>query len=179
MPKVNETLRQYGLLAQVEHGLDRLNLSDNVNEMIGIDMRTWDVVINHRANCRSGLASSGRKRIELTHAYFDTSGREADRNQTMLHEVAHLVVFRAWPHANAHGREWKIVMRAFGAKPDRCSNHSYLHDKREQNAKHKYECKDCDMVYLTMRKLKNAHLKYHGECKHKPNGGKLNHTLLR
>lgn len=39
--------------------------------------------------------------------------------QTVPHEVAHLVQRRIWGACQAHGREWKSVMVAFGKKPER------------------------------------------------------------
>ena len=34
--------------------------------------------------------------------------------ETVAHEVAHIVAFQLWPRATPHGREWRMVMAAFG-----------------------------------------------------------------
>jgi predicted SprT family Zn-dependent metalloprotease len=40
--------------------------------------------------------------------------------ETVVHEFAHLVQDLVWGETRSHGREWKNVMKSFGAKPDRC-----------------------------------------------------------
>jgi SprT protein len=41
-------------------------------------------------------------------------------NQTVPHEVAHIVAFMAYGRVKAHGWEWQRVMRLFGKTPNRC-----------------------------------------------------------
>jgi SprT protein len=43
-------------------------------------------------------------------------------NQTVPHEVAHIVTHMVFPGASSHGREWRSVMRVFGVRADRCHN---------------------------------------------------------
>lgn len=42
---------------------------------------------------------------------------------TVIHEVAHLVVHKLFPMAKAHGKEFRMVMRKLGGDGERC--HSY------------------------------------------------------
>lgn len=45
-------------------------------------------------------------------------------DNTVIHEIAHLVVPRAFPRAKQHhGREFKYVMEVMGGNPSRCHNY--------------------------------------------------------
>ena len=182
MTTLSEYLHKHDLLGRIDTGVDKLGLPrETVNEIFDV-FHKWVVVINYRAKARSGQASYNKKQVELTCKFFEAAGREADHNQTLLHEVAHIItrhIHGHGRHIKAHGREWKRVMVAFGLAPNRCSNYSYIREDRENSAKHKYECLDCGVVSHTNRKLKNLHNRYHGPCRHKENGGRLKHTQLR
>lgn len=182
MTTLSEYLHKHDLLERIDNGVDILGLRfDTVNEIFDM-FHKWVVVINHRAKARSGLANYKNKRIELTCKFFEAAGREADHNQTLLHEVAHIItrhVYGHGRHIKSHGREWKQVMLALGLTSNRCSNYSYIREDRKKSAKHKYECLDCSFVSYTSRLLKHLHNRLHGPCRYKTNGGKLKHTQLR
>lgn len=180
MTTLSEYLHNHDLLGRIDTGVDKLGLQHETANDIFDEFHKWVVRINHRAKARAGLASYRKKQIELTCKFFEAVGREADHNQTLLHEVAHVIVRYAYGrNAKGHGKEWKRVMTALDLKPNRCSSYSYMKEGRKKAAKHKYECKDCGVVSHTIRKLKNIHNRYHGPCRHKPNGGRLKHTQLR
>ncbi len=180
MTTLSEYLHKHDLLGRIDTGIDKLGLHhDTVNDIFD-EFHKWVVRINHRAKARSGYARHGKKTLELTCKFFEATGREADHNRTLLHEVAHVITRRAYGRkVKAHGKEWKRVMIALGIPPNRCSNYPYMQKRRKEAAKHKYECKDCGYIYSTLRKLKNFHNKYHGPCHYKTNSGRLKHTQLR
>ncbi|KKN24831.1 hypothetical protein LCGC14_0890710, partial [marine sediment metagenome] len=95
---------------------------------------------------RSGQISPRKKLIEL-HTELLVAGREEHRDQTLLHETAHLIIFLLYPESmrrhsriKAHGVEWKMVMRQLGCQPDRCSNHDFLREAKIKKAKLMYAC---------------------------------------
>ena len=62
-------------------------------------------------------------------------------SQTVPHEAAHLVVFNRFGSRVApHGREWRAVMAAFGARPDRCHNFSVEDLQTRQLRRYHYRC---------------------------------------
>lgn len=179
MTTVNKHLHQHNLLSRVELGIGKLNLDRYTADRISNELHKWVIRINHRAKARAGQASSKKKTIELTGLFFEAAGREADHTQTLLHEVAHLVSYFAYPKCSPHGREWKRIMIAFGANTNRCCNYSYLKEAKAQTAKHQYECMDCGYIYTSKRALVRIDTRLHGPCRRKPNGGHLTHTVLR
>ena len=61
---------------------------------------------------------------------------------TVIHEVAHLVTNRLFPNAKPHGREWKYVMRKLGAIPSRCHRYNVasIKETRVPTKKYIYTC---------------------------------------
>jgi len=167
-------LEKHGLLELVEQAA-----SDVVCEMTG-----YKLAINHRAKGRFGCVKYAIQTVELTSEYFVNGkikeGQEIDHNNTLLHETAHVIVrYRYGNMVKAHGREWQNVMRSLGVKPERTSASSLLKAATEKTAKHIYTCKDCGHEFKKQRQLKNANNRRHGKCRHKPNGGTLNHLRVR
>jgi len=70
-------------------------------------------------------------------------------SQTVPHEAAHLVVFNRFGSRVApHGREWRAVMAAFGARPNRCHNFSVADLQTRQLRRYDYCCA-CRTHHLT------------------------------
>jgi predicted SprT family Zn-dependent metalloprotease len=66
-----------------------------------------------------GTAEAGRNIIQLN--LFLLNGHPDEfLKQVVPHEVCHLLCSCKFPMADAHGQEWKRLMRAFGLVPDRC-----------------------------------------------------------
>ena len=59
-------------------------------------------------------------------------------NQTVPHELAHIVVHQMWPKASAHGEHWQHVMSVFGKPADRC--HQYETKAVKKHKKFSYTC---------------------------------------
>lgn len=71
----------------------------------------------------AGFAMIHSNRIEFNTAIM-VEQEEDSFIQTIIHEIAHKIVNRHYPHAKQHhGREWKYFMHIMGAEVRRC--HSY------------------------------------------------------
>lgn len=66
--------------------------------------------------------------------------------QTVPHEVAHVVTSALWVQARSHGREWKSVMQHFGKPPVAC--HSMDVTRARRGAQHPYRCACRDIHHL-------------------------------
>lgn len=80
---------------------------------------------------------------------------------TIVHEVVHHVVYRRYPYAKqAHGPEFKYVMRMMGANPSRC--HSYkvtgLGIMAKTVKRYEYKCV-CGVTHLITTTIHNKILK--------------------
>lgn len=129
-------------------------------------------MVQNAVTSRSGQISYSKKQVEL-HNELLRSGRELARDQTLLHETAHLIVhltFTRQPfnRPKPHGPEWQAVMRHLGCKPNRCSNHDFLHDARAKKAKLMYACQRCEFEFPAQRRKKQpAESYYHKRCQGK------------
>lgn len=185
---VYDYLEKHDLIDTVRKGLIRLNLNCDRIEDVTDQLVHFQLVINYRAKSRFGQFSPSKKTIQLTSEYFsgDWDERKDDHTQTLLHEVAHLVVHFAWkqsPSQNAfgskiqnHGREWKAVMQAFGREANRCGKSDILKEAsaaKKRPAKHIYTCKKCGHEFGKQREMKNLDRRYHVKC-----GGRFSHQRL-
>jgi predicted SprT family Zn-dependent metalloprotease len=83
---------------------------------------------NRRFTAR--LGDAGRKLVEMnTYRYtirlsssqLWSRATIKERYETIVHEACHIAQFYKWPKGtDAHGVEWKSLMRACGVKPTRC-----------------------------------------------------------
>lgn len=86
----------------------------------------------------AGQAFVADNRIRLNTQLLTEHG-QAFIDETLPHELAHLVVYQLYGRrARPHGEEWKAVMALFGAKADRC--HSYTVQPARQVATYRYYC---------------------------------------
>jgi SprT protein len=89
--------------------------------------RPVDIHFRQKGQCAgtaSWIYSTSECKLKFNR-YFMESETEDMINQTVPHEVAHLIAYLHYGrYAKAHGREWKSVMRnVMGLNPERC--HSY------------------------------------------------------
>jgi SprT protein len=87
-------------------------------------------------------------------------------NQTVPHEVAHIVVFELYLkcsfNVTAHGPEWQYVMKLFGKTPDRCHNMDVSTIRRmKSGAVFVYKC-SCREHILSSIKHKRIQLEGRG-----------------
>ena len=132
-------------------------------------------MVQNTVTSRSGQVSHKKMQVEI-HALLLVAGREEQRDQTLLHETAHVIVGLLFPESRFrgsriknHGREWRAVMRQLGRKPDRCSNHDFMHEANVKKAKLMYACLRCEHQFPAQRRKKHAPDLY----KHKGCGGGL------
>lgn len=175
MTKLNPYLVKCGLLDRVTNAIGHLESHAAIDSAKILELLSkYKVIINTRAVGRAGQCDLNKKIIEL-HAELVKAGHDDDRNQTLLHEVAHAIVqivFIDWSNAGAfrkvavHGREWKHVMRLLGASANRCSNLDYLIEARTKKARLIYACMGCETEYPAMRVKKYPANRYRcGKCK--------------
>jgi SprT protein len=69
--------------------------------------------------------------------------------RTVPHETAHVVAFRLYgPRVQPHGREWRAIMRLFGAEPTRCHDYDVEGLQTRRLRRFHYRC-DCRSHQLT------------------------------
>lgn len=169
--KLTKYMKDAGVADCVDRGLDRLDiLSETQKAKILRDLETWKFVINRRATTRHGQTRYLDREVEL-HVHLLGEGNEDARNQTLLHEIAHIVADLIWDRGciRAHGKEWKRVMHAFGANPERTSSHASMMEFQLKKANYIYACERCGHDFPAQRKKKYAPSNYvHKRC-----GGRL------
>lgn len=113
--------------------------------------------------------------INLDHVRFDLKGKAAGQaikngdwyeirvnpeiaaqnweeylNQTIPHEVAHIVQYQIYPYCGGHGRAWKGIMRVFGKDPKRCHDYDLTNVTVRRQRRIRYECEPGCEHMLTM-----------------------------
>jgi SprT protein len=74
-------------------------------------------------------------------------------NNTLPHEIAHIVTYQIYPSATAHGRHWASVMWVLGLPADRC--HTYeTKAARVRKREYHYEC-GCPEGHLVTKTIHN------------------------
>lgn len=74
-----------------------------------------------RAGDASGKNSTREYRVRFSVPLFERTTVE-ERENTIIHEVAHIITFILYPKATGHGPEWRSVHRRLGREPSRCHN---------------------------------------------------------
>ena len=166
---LTQYINKTDISGQIIDGLSRL-VNDNKAAEILQTFDQWRVVINRRTTTRHGRCSYKNKEVEL-HVHLLGVGNEESRNQTLIHEISHVVVDLIWGYRNVrpHGKEWKHTMVAFGLQPNRCSSHESMNEFKMKKAKYIYACEKCEAKFPAMRKKKYEASRY----KHNGCGGKL------
>lgn len=92
----------------------------------------------------AGYANGSKNTIQLNgHFLLDESTRDDMLNDTLPHEIAHIVQRQLWPSSQSHGYEWRSVMRAFGLVPTRCHNYGNVKPARKRK-RYRVFCSNCD-----------------------------------
>lgn len=89
-------------------------------------------------------------------------------NNTVIHEIAHLVCKKVYPWVNAHSREFYGIMAKLGGNPSRCHSYDVSSVKRSKTVV-RYEAKcACQSHWLTSnlaRKVKMGSRHFCRKCK--------------
>ena len=121
------------------------------------------VNISKRAKTRAGIAYVRDRRIVLNSALLKP-GREKDRDDTFVHECAHVLADLHHGYSCKHGKLWKEMMELLGQRPEIRHNLSYL--SRETHAVVIWKCRRCNQKYHFVRrprrKLNNSYCRYCG-----------------
>ena len=121
------------------------------------------VNISRRAKTLAGIAYISDRRIVLNSALL-RPGREKDRDETFLHECAHILADLHHGYPCKHGKIWKEMMELLGQKPEARHNLPYL--SREAHAVAIWKCRRCNQKYHFVRrprrKLNNSYCRYCG-----------------
>jgi SprT protein len=94
----------------------------------------------------AGMAWAAENRIDLNVDYLIDAWDDM-LNETVPHEVAHIVQRVLWPNSAAHGKEWQYLMRQLGLRPVRCHNYEVV-PARKVSRPYVYRC-DCRHHNLT------------------------------
>jgi SprT protein len=91
-------------------------------------------------------------------------------NQTVPHEVAHLVAYLIYgKQALGHGYEWRSVMSVFGLEAIRCHRLDTTTIKKNRNrTRFNYTCKcgsEFDLSLNIVNKLRKGQKRVHSACK--------------
>jgi len=85
---------------------------------------------------------------------------EGEREQTVVHEIAHLMTFHIFGLNNGvkgHGKEWKKIMRLLGKNPDRCHNVDNSDIRRKvQRVEAKCNCQTFQITKTRATKMRNG-----------------------
>lgn len=74
---------------------------------------------------------------------------------TVPHEIAHLITEKVYPEAHRrawggksspHGDQWKSVMRVLGADPSRCHSYDVTNARVRETASYEYQCQCCGEI---------------------------------
>lgn len=98
---------------------------------------TYDLRGHHAGYARS---SNNNIRLNLDLLLNETT-RDEILNETIPHEVAHIVQRQIWPNSKSHGKEWKRLMWYLGLEPTRCHTmQTKAARKRTPQARYAYYC---------------------------------------
>lgn len=175
MPQVEfelgSVLKQWKLAKPVERCIHSL-AKTTPKSLIKSYVFSYEFKPNNRFTTCAGLTRYSQRLLELNHRLLKP-GREKERNETLLHELAHVLAYRLYRH-HGHGEPWQDIMRRLGiSDPYRYHEYSFL---RSSYKKHYiYECKDCGFQSHRSKKIHKEgklHLWYHAPCLKRRNKGR-------
>lgn len=143
-------------------------------ERAGFEIRT-PVVYYYDGTLTAGYAKYSKNSVGL-HATFL---RENTRNmieETVAHEVAHLVVFQLWiagritekQRRRAHGPVWRGIMRNwFAVTPERCHNFSTenVTVRRQRRWEARCECRSFWLSTTVRNKMRRGQKRHCVKCR--------------
>lgn len=123
------------------------------NKRYGIDVKFPNVVYQKRGTT-AGTANYRTWTIDLNPVLL-VENLDDFIEDTVPHELAHLVTNMVYPHAHKrvygqkrspHGSEWQSVMRVLGANPSRCHSYDTSNARTRTKASYDYKCNCCGQV---------------------------------
>lgn len=181
MASLQSILEEWQLLIPLQRSLsayaaERPHLGDKIAKAEEY-LFSYRVKLNTRFKTCAGMACYSKQTIEL-HPELLKIGREAERNDTFLHEIAHVLAYGLYRH-RGHGVHWRLIFKALGAKnPARCHHYNFLEGKERP---YLYTCLDCGHEIPRTRpihKRGTLHRYYHPPCLLKKNKGRYRFSDL-
>lgn len=106
----------------------------------------------------AGWAWYQYNRVDVHHSLFGTEHFE----NTLIHELCHLLVTWLVSDRVGHGKPWKKMMVLFDQDPSRCHSLGLLKGIGEDKVKtYKYACTSCGKEWERHRPLRNFENRYH------------------
>lgn len=93
-------------------------ISDSGKEVIKSLIGNVSVEFNNSFTRTLGRAYVGGRVLFSAPLWVNATPEE--RREVVIHELMHVVTWRLYPGANAHGKEWKMLMSMVGAVGNRC-----------------------------------------------------------
>jgi len=92
----------------------------------------------------AGLAYQRENRICLNLDYLLSENSQVQQDMyedTIPHEMAHIITHQLYPGASAHGESWKNVMRKLGQVPSRCHQYEVVRARNTRKFLYSCECR--------------------------------------
>jgi SprT protein len=107
--------------------------------------------------------TAGYARRDLSLLMFQLDLAESNKqdfmDNTVPHEVAHIIQFVLYPRSSAHGYEWKSIMtRVMNISPDRCHSYDTSVTVVKKQTTHLYSC-GCGKEFNVTQTMHNKILK--------------------
>ncbi len=111
-------------------------------------------VFRMRRNTTRAGRANGRGRIIGLHPLLLRPGRESDRDETFIHECAHVLADLFTGRDCAHGPAWRKTMAALGAVPK--TGHEFPYLSREAVARYLWVCTSCgaEFFFITRPRIR-------------------------
>lgn len=126
----------------------------------------------------TGMCHPNPPRIDLHTYIMNTPGHEDELNNTLFHEIAHMID-RFACDGKGHGQSWKRVFREFGfTEITRCHSLGQLKGavgKPRQRTVYEYRCKGCGRQWLSSKQVYAPMCWHHRRCP----GGEKGYEFVR
>lgn len=165
-----EAVEEMGHLDLVFEALNKVERYSNTTAEDILDyLETCIAVSNGRPTTRAGQWNPSKRQVEV-HAKLLEKGREAELASTFLHEVAHAITDFVYPSTvfnkvQAHGRQWKAVMRCLNQEPDRTCNFDFLQSEATANYVYGCVCGCGNEIFKQRKKKHPPKFTFFKECK--------------
>ena len=119
------------------------------------ELDRWELIVDPLLVWEAGLCTYPPKRIIQIHSElmrFDIIERTKDREETILHEVGHILVSyyygrSQWATVNDHSPTWRYVMRLLEAIANPIIDRQYLIEYAIEHAPYRYYCMRCEKTF--------------------------------
>jgi SprT protein len=100
----------------------------------------------------AGMAFWKTGKVRLNNGLLTGDTVEEMTQQTVPHELAHIIAGRMMGRKMGHGSLWKRIMRKFGLDPDRCHEMEVAHLKTRHERSYPAACGCASRTSLSVRR---------------------------